>query len=142
MEQVFAKADFVRKGKGWNGKHFEDKVHAELIKSGAFEYGNGTSMVFEYENGNEECFDTRYCNVTPENFAQFAYDELRARTIETIDIYTVTDYTGKYKVGDIVTHRGHECRVTAVWNYEGKDGVSIIPTGDYGFEVDLYENQI
>ena len=52
------------------------------------------------------------------------------------------DYTGKHYVGEIVTHRGHECRVTDVWNDEGKNGVTIIPTGDYGFEVDIYEEQL
>lgn len=52
------------------------------------------------------------------------------------------DYTGKHYVGEIVIHRGHECRVTDVWNDEGKNGVTIIPTGDYGFEVDIYEEQL
>ena len=51
-------------------------------------------------------------------------------------------YTGKYHIGDIVQHHGHECRVTAVWNDEGKNGISIIPTGDYGFEIDIYEEQL
>ena len=51
-------------------------------------------------------------------------------------------YTGKHYVGEIVRHRGHECLVTAVWNDEGQNGLSIIPTGGYGFEVDLYEWQL
>lgn len=51
-------------------------------------------------------------------------------------------YSGKYSVGEIVYHRGHECRITAVWNVEGRNGISIMPTGDYGFEVDIYEEQL
>ena len=52
------------------------------------------------------------------------------------------EYTGKYHVGQIVMHRCHECRVTAVWNDDGKNGVTIIPTGDYGFEVDVYDENV
>ena len=51
-------------------------------------------------------------------------------------------YAGKYSVGQIVMHRGHECRVTAVWNDDGKSGVTIVPTGDYGFEVDVYDENV
>ena len=55
-------------------------------------------------------------------------------------------YTGKYNVGDIITFTGkiggmtHECEVTHVWNVDGRNGVSIIPTGNYGFEIDVYED--
>lgn len=51
-------------------------------------------------------------------------------------------YTGKHYANEIVIHRGHECRITAVWNDDGKNGISIVPTGGYGFEVDLYEDQL
>ena len=51
-------------------------------------------------------------------------------------------YTGAYCEGDIVTHHGHECRVLEVWNVEGMNGLTIIPTGDYGFDVDIYEEQL
>lgn len=51
-------------------------------------------------------------------------------------------YNGKHFIGEVVTHRGHECKVTNVWSGEGKDGVSIVPTGDYGFEIDIYEDQL
>lgn len=51
-------------------------------------------------------------------------------------------YTGKHYVGEIVTHRGHECKVTHVWEDDGKNGISIIPTGGYGFEVDIYDEQL
>lgn len=53
-------------------------------------------------------------------------------------------YTGTHKIGEIVYHHGHKCIVTAVWvdadNY--KDGISIKPIDGYGFEVDIYEEQL
>ena len=52
------------------------------------------------------------------------------------------DYTGSHHVGDIVDHRGHECRVTRVWEVDGKNGISILPTGNYGFEIDIFEEQL
>lgn len=51
-------------------------------------------------------------------------------------------YTGKHYVGEIVNHRGHECKVTHVWEDDGKNGISIIPIGGYGFEVDIYDEQL
>jgi len=48
-------------------------------------------------------------------------------------------YTGKYKAGDIVSHRGHKCKVIAVWEDDGKNGVTIMPVGGYGFDVDVEE---
>ena len=71
----------------------------------------------------------------------------------TIDLYldTVWDkaqeelaeetYTGDHFVGEIINHRGHECKVTKVWNVYG-NGISIIPTGNYGWEIDIYEEQL
>ena len=53
----------------------------------------------------------------------------------------------KYRVGDIVQYKGyegmvHECLITQVWKDDhDRDGVSIVPTGDYGFEIDLYLEQ-
>lgn len=56
------------------------------------------------------------------------------------------EYTGKHYVGEIVIHRGenmdHECRVTHVWKVDGRNGISIIPAGGYGFEIDIYEEQL
>lgn len=53
-------------------------------------------------------------------------------------------YTGTHKIGEIVYHHGHKCIVTDVWvdadNY--KDGITIKPIDDYGFEVDIYEEQL
>lgn len=54
------------------------------------------------------------------------------------------EYTGDHHVGEIIDFRGHECRVTAVWvdPDNGKSGVSIIPVGNYGFEIDVYEERL
>lgn len=53
------------------------------------------------------------------------------------------EYTGVHYVGEIVYHKTHECKVTAVWaDEENRNGISIIPTGGYGFEVDIYEEQL
>ena len=51
-------------------------------------------------------------------------------------------YTGKHYVGEVVIHHDHVCRVTNVWNDEGKNGISIVPIGGYGFEVDIYDEQL
>lgn len=54
----------------------------------------------------------------------------------------IKNYTGEHFVGEITHHREHEVIVTDVWNVDGKNGISIKPTGDYGFEVDIYEEQL
>lgn len=51
-------------------------------------------------------------------------------------------YTGKHQIGEIVNHGGHECVILEVWSDEGKNGITIEPTGDYGFPVDIYEEQL
>lgn len=51
-------------------------------------------------------------------------------------------YEGKHYVDEIVYHNSHQCKVTKVWHADGKDGISIIPTGGYGFEIDIYEEQL
>lgn len=48
----------------------------------------------------------------------------------------------KYEKGQIIHYKTHECVITSTWEDDGKKGVSIIPTGNYGFEVDLYEEQL
>lgn len=48
-------------------------------------------------------------------------------------------YTGVHYVGEIVMHREHECIVTHVWNDDGRNGITIKPTGNYGFEIDIYD---
>lgn len=48
----------------------------------------------------------------------------------------------KFKVGDIILYDGtFRCRVTALWSDEGKDGVTIVPTGNYGFPRDVFCDQ-
>ncbi len=53
-------------------------------------------------------------------------------------------YKGAHKVGDVVYHRGHKCIVKAVWvdADNGKNGITIEPLEDYGFEVDIYDEQL
>ena len=54
------------------------------------------------------------------------------------------EYTGKHYVGEIAKIRHgemiHEVIVTGVWECEG-NGVTIEPTGNYGFPIDLYDDQ-
>lgn len=53
----------------------------------------------------------------------------------------------KYNTGDIIKYIGHagmvhECRIVETWEDEGRRGVTIEPTGNYGFPIDLYEDQL
>lgn len=57
-------------------------------------------------------------------------------------------FIGHY-VGEIVHYKSyngfdHECVITALWDDPdtGKPGVTIRPTGNYGFEIDIYEDQL
>lgn len=51
--------------------------------------------------------------------------------------------TGKYHVGETVTHRGHKCEVIDLWtDDEGRPGVTIQPVEGYGFPVDVYEDEV
>ena len=85
-----ATANFRIHGTGWNGKKVDITVHASLEKSGAFQYGNGTCMVFQYEGRPDpDVYDTRYENVSPANFTEFALAELRARTMESLTVEVV-----------------------------------------------------
>ena len=84
-----ATADFRLTGTGWNGKPVDDKIHAVLEVSGASAYGNRTCMAFEWENGHEDVFDTRYDPVTPENFTEFAKKVLEDRVVKTVTVETV-----------------------------------------------------
>lgn len=52
------------------------------------------------------------------------------------------EYTGKHWIGEIVYHRGHKCRVIGTWSEEGRNGITIEPTGDYGFPIDIYDEQL
>lgn len=50
----------------------------------------------------------------------------------------------KHYVGEIVVHHGHECRVLETWvdPDNGKPGITICPTGNYGFPRDIYDDQL
>ena len=148
--ETIAEADFRIYGIGWDKKLVDEVVHAELSVSGATQYGNGTCMAFIYESGNVDSYDTRYNNVTPDTFERFAQDVLRDKTMETVMVYPIRchgeleqdrefekAYTGKHSVCEIVQHGKHECRVTRCWDCGDGNGISIVPTGDYGFEVDI-----
>ena len=56
------------------------------------------------------------------------------------------EYTGKFKVGDVIVICGermnHECEITNVWNDGGVNGVTVVPTGGYGFEMDVREDRL
>lgn len=56
-------------------------------------------------------------------------------------VQTYTDPL-KYRVGSVINYKGHECVITHRWKDEGKEGATIRPTGDYGFEVDLTIEQL
>lgn len=83
---VLATADFRVFGKAYGGKEFDETVHAVLAVSGASAYGNRTCMGFEWSNGNFESFDTRYDNVTPATFAEFAKKVLDENTMSTLKV--------------------------------------------------------
>jgi hypothetical protein len=52
------------------------------------------------------------------------------------------EYSGDHYVGEIVMFRTHQCKVTHVWkDEEGNNGISLIPTGNYGFEIDVTEKR-
>lgn len=108
---------------------------------------NQTYSVTLYLNGIESA--THFCDTFKE--AQEIGQKWRERAednwADTFD-YVISDeveqYTGAHYVGEIIRYKGkyseHECKVTHVWNVDGKNGVSIIPTGNYGFEIDVYED--
>lgn len=83
---VLATADFHLTGTGYKGVPIDEKVHAELSVSGAFEYGNRTCMSFEWENGNVDGYDTRYNKVSPKTFKEFAREVLDNRTMDTVKV--------------------------------------------------------
>lgn len=86
---VIASASFRLTGTGWNGKVVDEKVYAELYVSGAFQYGNQTGMSLEWSNGNIETYDTRYEDVSADNFKQFAQEVLENRVMDTIKVQLI-----------------------------------------------------
>lgn len=47
-------------------------------------------------------------------------------------------------IGEIVKHRSHVCKVTAVWldPDNKRTGITIEPVEGYGFPVDIYDDQL
>lgn len=82
---VLATVDLRLTGEGWNGP-INEIVHAELCVSGAFQYGNQTCVRFARENGTFDTYDTRYTDVTPENFPEFALKLMAGRCRDTIEV--------------------------------------------------------
>lgn len=86
---VLATADFHLTGKGWEDAPVDETIHAELYVSGAFQYGNQTGVSLEWANGTVDTYDTRYSNVTPENFREFAKALLENRVMSSIDVEAI-----------------------------------------------------
>ena len=80
MTDILAKADFRVYGE----EKVDTKVHFELYKSGATDYGNGTGMSMEWENGSEFFYDTRYEPVDAENFKEYALEFLKNYIRDTL----------------------------------------------------------
>jgi hypothetical protein len=90
MYTIYAEANYRVYGTGYDGKPYETTVHATLEKSGAFEYGNGTCMVLKWaDQPAPHLYDTRYCDVSAENFTEFARRELEAQTLDTIHVEVI-----------------------------------------------------
>jgi len=84
-----AKVTFAITGERF-GKHIDDTCTMELLKSKAFQYGNGTCVRVEYGSGYNFLIDTRYeKGMTEENFTNWATKELRDRTAPEFEISIV-----------------------------------------------------
>ena len=94
MSEALAIADFRLTGTGWNNRPVDETVHAELHKSGAFDYGNGTCTVLTWNGrkgfGREEVYDTRYSNVTTRNFKKFVKELLENNVMDTVKVETIS----------------------------------------------------
>ena len=78
MTEIYATADFKVTGTSKvTGKEIDTTVHFELYKSGAFDYGNGAGMSMQFKGSMEECFDTRYEQVSADNFKEYAEEFLK-----------------------------------------------------------------
>jgi len=90
---VLAKADFRLTGTGWNDHPIDEIVHATLCVSGAFQYGNQTSMTLEWEArkgwNRVESYDTRYSNVSAKTFTEFAKKVIEDQVMDSIKVEEV-----------------------------------------------------
>ena len=70
---ALATATFKVTGKReFDGEEIDTKVTLELHDSGAFDYGNETCMLMQFEGSDVHCFDTRYEKVTVDTFTEYA----------------------------------------------------------------------
>ena len=86
MEKALATADYRVHGtitEGFfKGKEFDKKVHFELHKSGAFEYGNQTCMIMQFEGSEPQMFDTRYEKVSAKSFGEYTQEFIYTQIAE------------------------------------------------------------
>lgn len=91
--QPLATADFHLTGKGWDETLIDETVHAELHKSGAFQYGNQTCTVLTWNArkgmNRTEVYDTRYENVTSKTFTQFVLKMLQNMVMDTVNVEAI-----------------------------------------------------
>ena len=114
------------------GKEVEIRYHRKYAKNvNEYRYSMVESVIpYKYKGQTKKAINLHF-------------DQLLDSTHMVDEVYTEdTTYTGDHWVGEIVTHKGHECRVTNVWKNEGKNGITIIPTGGYGFEIDIYDSKL
>lgn len=52
------------------------------------------------------------------------------------------EYSGEHYEGEIVTHKGHTCKVLETWVDDGRNGITIEPVEGYGFPIDIYDDQL
>ena len=115
-------------------KSFE--VNFEAVESGAFQYGNQTTTVWVDDSGHSHHVDTRYWVGTFDKCCRQILDDYYGRNIEKVERHD-------HYIGEIVQHKGHECEVTIVWaDDQGRHGITIQPTGNYGFPIDIYDDQL
>lgn len=87
---VLAVADFRIKGFAKNGHEINETVHAELSESRSFSYGSRMSMTMEWSDGTFESYDTRYDDVSAENFVSFAQNVLKNRVLDGISVEVIS----------------------------------------------------
>lgn len=88
---IIATADFRLTGKGYRGEPINETVHAELGKSEAFQYGNGTYTALMWKNGNTDVYDTRYEEVSAKTFKEFAKQLLDNNTMDTVKVELIEE---------------------------------------------------
>ena len=90
---IYATADFLVSGIGWDEAPYEATVHATLETSGAFDYGNGTCMGLKWsDQPRTKWYDTRYCKVNKENFTRFAKSQLESEVLDTIKVEVIDEW--------------------------------------------------